>query len=263
MTNPVAVITGASRGIGKQLCIDIAAAGYDIVAVARSGKESPSPTLPGTVDETVALAREAGGPGQRAIATSLDVRDEDGVASLADRVYSEFGRCDALVNNAAISPGGFILSQPTALWRKTLDVNLHGSFYFTYYFAPRMTAGKGHVVNISSSWRPSPGSSRGGYTTSKEALEALTECMAVELAGKVSFNAIRVDIGVYSEGYASTGEREDMSDMEHPVIMSDAVLWFCRKAVNYTGHIHTLREMREMGAIRGPTPVGDVAPGDN
>ncbi|HJP41012.1 MAG TPA: SDR family oxidoreductase [Dehalococcoidia bacterium] len=259
MSRPVAVITGASRGIGKQLCIDMAGAGYDIVAVARSSKESPSRILPGTIDETIALARKAGGAELTAIPAALDVRNEAGVQELADRVFSEFGRCDVLVNNAAIAPPGDTLSLPTDLWRKAMDINVHGPLYFTYYFAPRMIAGASTIINISSSAAVAPEFRRASYTATKRALEALTECMAVELAGKVACNAIRLELSVWSEGYTSTLPEDDFSDMEDPVVMSDAVLWLCRQPLEYTGRVLTIGEMRELGAVRGVTRIGDRA----
>jgi NAD(P)-dependent dehydrogenase (short-subunit alcohol dehydrogenase family) len=89
MSNPVVVITGASRGIGKQLAIDFAAAGYDVACLARSA-EGHEGKLPGTVDETAEAVRKAG---TRAIAVPVDVSNEEQVASAAKRVYEEFGRC--------------------------------------------------------------------------------------------------------------------------------------------------------------------------
>ena len=79
MTAPVAVITGASRGIGRRLAVDFAAAGYDVACLARSTAESPS-KLPGTVDETAELVRAQG---RRALALAVDVRDEAQVAAAA------------------------------------------------------------------------------------------------------------------------------------------------------------------------------------
>ena len=98
LSSKVAVITGASRGIGKQLCVDLAEEGYDVVCVARSSTAHPS-KLAGTVDETAELVRARG---RRALPVGLDVRDEVGIQRLAEQVYGEWGRCDLLVNNAEI-----------------------------------------------------------------------------------------------------------------------------------------------------------------
>jgi NAD(P)-dependent dehydrogenase (short-subunit alcohol dehydrogenase family) len=250
------VITGASRGIGKQLCIDLAREGYDIVAIARSTAESPT-KLPGTVDETVQLAKETGGPDCKAIAVGLDVRDEEGVAALADRVYRDFGRCDLVVNNAAIAPPGPTLEAPTRRWRLAVDININGPMWFTYYFAPRMTPGSGQIVNISSAASIAPEFGRVSYTTTKRALEAMTEALSHELKGRVAVNCIRLELSVWSEGYTSTLPDADFSDFEDPVVMSDAVLWLAKQPVTYTGKVLTIADMRQLGAVRGVTRIGD------
>jgi NAD(P)-dependent dehydrogenase (short-subunit alcohol dehydrogenase family) len=110
---PVAVVTGASRGIGKVVCRELAAAGYDVVCAARSTNAHRS-ALPGTVDETAEVVRAAG---RRALAVALDVRDAAAVAALAQRVYDELGRCDLLVNNAAIAPPKPALEDSVKRWR--------------------------------------------------------------------------------------------------------------------------------------------------
>ena len=251
---PVAVVTGASRGIGKQLCLDLATAGYNVVAAARSSAEAPS-KLPGTIDETAELVRAAGG---QAMPATLDVRDEDAVAALANRVFAEWGRCDLLVNNAAVAVPGPTLEQPTRRWRMAVDVNLNGPFYLMYYFCPRMAeAGEGRVVNISSAASVAPGFGRISYTVTKRALEALTEGMAHELAGKVAVNCIRLELSVWSEGYTFTLPGRDFSDFEDPVVMSDATLWMARQPLTYTGHVITIGELRLQGAVRGVTRIGD------
>ena len=254
MEKPVALITGASRGIGKQLCVDVAAAGYDIVLCARSSADSPS-KLPGTIDETAELVRAHGA---NTMSVALDVRDEDSIAELADRVFSEFGRCDLLVNNAAVAVPGQTLDLPTSRWRLATDVNIHGPFYLTYYFAPRMAAsGEGRVINISSAVAVNPSFGRISYTVTKRALEAMTEGFAFEQAGKVAHNAIRLELAVWSEGFAYTLGDVDTSDFEDPVVMSDAVLWLAKQPVDYTGKILTIGEMREFGAVRPVTRIGD------
>jgi len=102
MSAPVAVVTGASRGIGKRLCVDLAVAGYDVACVARTSRAAPG-KLPGSIDETAEAVEHAG---RRAIAVGLDVQDESGVAALAERVYGTWGRCDLVINNAAVAPPG-------------------------------------------------------------------------------------------------------------------------------------------------------------
>ena len=251
---PVAVITGASRGIGKQLAVDLAIAGYDIVACARSSSESPT-KLPGTVDETADAARREGA---RALAVALDVRDEDAVAALAAKVYSEFGRCDLLVNNAAIAVPGPTLENSTKRWRLAVDININGPLYLIWHLCTRMAEkGEGRVVNISSSASVHPQFGRISYTVTKRALEAMTEGFAYEQDGRVSHNCIRLELSVWSEGYAHTLGDQDFSDFEDPIILSDAVLWMAKQPLSYTGEVVTIEQLREKGIVRPKTRIAD------
>jgi NAD(P)-dependent dehydrogenase (short-subunit alcohol dehydrogenase family) len=251
MSNPVAVVTGASRGIGRRLCVDLASAGYDLVCVARTSRSAPS-KLPGTVEETAeAVART----GRRALAVGLDVQDEAGVAALASRVYDEFGRCDVLVNNAAVAPPRPALSDAVRRWRLAVDVNLNGPFYLMYHLCPRMAAaGGGCVVNVSSGAAVTPSFGRPSYTATKLALEGLTQALAFELADRVAVNCIRIDMPIWTEGFDATLPADfDTSFFEDAVIMSDAVLWLLRQDRGYTGQILTLGELRARGVVRPET----------
>jgi NAD(P)-dependent dehydrogenase (short-subunit alcohol dehydrogenase family) len=252
MTDPVALVTGASRGIGKRLCIDLARSGYDVVCTARSSEQSPG-KLPGTIEETARLVSEEG---RRALPAALDVRDEEAVAKLADRVYAEWGRCDLLVNNAALAPPRPALQDSTRRWRLGVDVNLNGPFYMIYYLAPRMIeAGKGRVINISSGVSQSPEFGRASYMTTKAALEAMTRALAHDLAGKVAVNCIQLEVPVWTEGFAATLPEDTPIPFEDAVIMSDAVLWFAKQSVDYTGRVMTIAELRGMGVVRPVTPA--------
>lgn len=255
MPDPVVVITGASRGIGKQLAVDFAAAGYDAVCLARSTSDSPT-KLPGTVDDTADLVRQKG---RRALALPLNVQVEEEVQAVAARVYEEFGRCDVLINNAAIAVPGATLDQPTRRWRLAVDVNVNGPFYMMYEFCPRMAeAGGGSVINISSGAAVTPQFGRISYTVTKRALEALTEGMAHELRDRrVAVNCIRLELSVWSEGYAFTLPGVDTSDFEDPVIMSDAALWIARQPKDYTGNVVTIADLREQDAVRSKTRIAD------
>jgi NAD(P)-dependent dehydrogenase (short-subunit alcohol dehydrogenase family) len=252
MSNKVAVVTGASRGIGKRVSIDLASKGYDVVCTARSTSDSPG-KLEGTIDETAALVHEHG---QQAMTVGLDVRDADAVQALADRVYGEWGRVDLLVNNAAVAPPGLSLQEPIKRWTLAVDVNVNGPFYFMHAFAPRMDQGR--VINISSGASLAPQFGRASYTVTKRALEALTECHAWELRDKVAVNCIQLELSVWTEGYTATLGEGNYEGFEDPVIMSDAVFWLAEQPIDYTGHVLTIAKMREMGVVRGVTKVGQA-----
>lgn len=250
MSNKVAVVTGASRGIGKRLAVDLAGSGYDVVCTARSSNDSPG-KLPGTIDETAAMVQEKGA---RAMAVGLDVRDEAAVRALADRVFDEWGRVDLLINNAAVAPPGLSLQEPIKRWTLAVDVNVNGPFYFMHAFVPRMDQGR--AINISSGASLAPQFERASYTVTKRALEALTECHAWELRKKVAVNCIQLELSVWTEGYTQTLGEGNYEGFEDPVIMSDAVLWLSDQPIDYTGHILTIAKMREMGVVRPVTKVG-------
>lgn len=252
MSNKVAVVTGASRGIGKRLSIDLAAKGYDIVCTARSSSDSPG-KLPGTIDETASQVEAAG---VKAMPVALDVRDADAVDVLADRVFDEWGRCDVLINNAAVAPPGLSLSEPTKRWLLAVDVNVNGPFHFMHAFAPRMDQGR--VINISSGASLAPQFERASYTVTKRALEAMTECHAWELRKKVAVNCIQLELSVWTEGYTATLGEGNYEGFEDPVIMTDAVVWLTEQPIEYTGNVLTIAAMREMGVVRPVTKVGDA-----
>ena len=251
MSSPVALVTGASRGIGKQFCIDLAAAGFDVVCAARTSNEHRA-RLPGTVEETAELVRAQG---QRALVAALDVRDEEGVIALAARVWDELGRCDLLVNNAAFAPPKPALQDTVKKWRVAVDVNLNGPFYFAYHFGPRMAeaAEGGRMVHISSAAAYAPEFGRASYTATKRGLEGLSDALGHELMGRVASNTVRIDLPIWTEGFEDTLPEGHPFEFEDPVVVSDALLWLARQPLDHTAQIHTLTGLREAGVLRPRT----------
>jgi len=252
MTRKVAVVTGASRGIGRQLAADLASDGYDVACLARSSTEQPS-KLPGTVDETAELVRKAG---REALAVALDVRDEAAIAAFAQRLFDDWGRCDLLVNNAAVAPPLRALDDTTRRWRLAVDVNLNGPFYFMYHLGRRMREqGSGHVINMSSLAAAYPAFGRASYTATKLALEGLTQALGHDLAGRVAVNVLRIDVPVWSEGFDATLDAGTKPEFEDPAIISDAVLWLVRQPLTHTAQLHSVTELRARGVVRPKTRV--------
>jgi len=252
LTRKVAVVTGASRGIGKQLAIDLAQDGFDVACVARSSRELPS-KLPGTVEETADRVRSAG---REALAVSLDVRDEDAIAAFAERLFESWGRCDLLVNNAAVAPPLRALDDTTRRWRLAVDVNLNGPFYFLYHLGRRMREqGEARAINLSSLAAAHPAFGRASYTATKLGLEGMSQALGHDLEGRVAVNCLRIDVPVWSEGFDATLGAEHEFDFEDPVIIGDAVLWLARQPLTHTARIHSVTELRAGGVVRPQTRV--------
>ena len=178
----VAIVTGASRGIGKGCALELAADGATVYLTGRTVREGAAP-LPGTVHATAAEIAAEGG---QAIAVACDHRDDAAVEALFARVDREHGRLDVLVNNAFLIPpeltaGKRFFETPISNWDDMIDVGTRSAYVASAFAARRMTArGSGLIANISSSgaakyaWHVA-------YGVGKAALDRLTADTAHEL----------------------------------------------------------------------------------
>ena len=140
----VAIVTGASRGIGKALALRLAKEGAAVVIAAKS--EQSSDKLPGSIHDTAKEIEAAGG---RALAVQCDVRNEDAIRNVVERAVSELGRIDILVNNAGAIPGGSLLDVSEATWRKAWDLKVFGYVNMCRAFYALMKArGHGVIINV-------------------------------------------------------------------------------------------------------------------
>jgi len=170
----VAIITGASRGLGQHCAIGYAQEGASVVVAART-EEQKDPNLPGTIYETVALVEKAGG---EALPVVCNVGDVASIQAMVDRTVEAFGRIDVLMNNAAVQPPGGISTIQPRHWELEFQINVHGPFHCARAVLPVMREQhSGNIINISS------GATRGGshYSATKRALEAFTIGLAHEL----------------------------------------------------------------------------------
>ncbi|WP_306360225.1 3-oxoacyl-ACP reductase FabG [Nocardia sp. CC227C] len=199
MTERIAIVTGAARGIGAETARRLAADGF-AVAVLDLDEAAGKPV----VDEIVA----AGG---RALAVGVDVSDEQAVETAVRRVAEELGAPTVLVNNAGITRDNLLFKMSAADWDSVMNVHLRGSFLMTRAVQKYMVeAGYGRIVNLSST---SALGNRGqaNYSAAKAGLQGFTKTLAVEL-GKYGVTANAIAPGfIETEMTAATAERVGMS----------------------------------------------------
>jgi 3-oxoacyl-[acyl-carrier protein] reductase len=176
-----AIVTGASRGLGRAMAVDLARAGAFVYAAFRQRADGAEATL--------AEAAAAGGGGAT---LALDVTDPAAVADTFRRVLDERGRLDVLVNNAGVSRDGFLATMPDDDWDEVIAVNLGGTMRCCRAAArPMIRQGHGAIVNVASvaGLHASPG--QANYAASKGGVVALTRTLAAELAPRgVRVNAV-------------------------------------------------------------------------
>ena len=170
----VAVITGASKGLGKAMALALAGAGARVALVARSLQP---------LDDVAGEIREAGGEAQ---AFQADVSDEDQVRRLEGEVTGAFGKVHILINNAGMILRKALVESTLAEWRQVLDTNLTSVFLMCRSLVPHMKGrGYGRIINLTSvmSWVALPG--RSAYAASKTALLGLTRVLSYQVADRL------------------------------------------------------------------------------
>jgi citronellol/citronellal dehydrogenase len=173
----VAVITGASRGIGRALALGLARDGWDVVVAAKS--TTATEKLPGSIHTVAAEVEALGG---RALAVAVDVRDEQQIAALAAQTLERFGRVDVLVNNAGALWWRPLLETPAKRFDLVMGVNARAAFLCTQAVLPAMIARRwGHVVNMSPPLDLGLVPGRIAYAISKLGMTLLTHGLAEEV----------------------------------------------------------------------------------
>ena len=198
LTDKVALVTGGSRGLGREMVRAFARSGANIVITSRK------------LEACEVLAKELETEtGQQAMAYACHVGHWDQLNSMVDAVYDRFGRIDILVNNAGMSPiYDNVAEVSEALYDKVLDVNLKGPFRLMALVGTRMAAGDGgSIINISSfgSIRPIPNTIP--YSAAKAGLNAMTEGFAHTFGPKVRVNCIMC--GMFMTDISKAWDMED------------------------------------------------------
>lgn len=192
----VVLVTGGSRGIGRAICQGFAKRGATVV-LTYVGNEAAA-------KESVGLVEQAGGKGK---AVKLDTADANACAEVIDSVVKEFGKVDALVNNAGIAVDGLIMRFKDEDWDRVLDTNLKGSFALIRSVSrPMMKAKGGAIVNLTSVVGEMGNGGQTAYAASKAGLIGLTKSVARELASRnIRCNAV-------SPGFIATDMTAGLND---------------------------------------------------
>lgn len=195
LSEKVAIVTGASRGIGRCIALALAAQGAKVVASARNAE---------ALDKLVEEIKQQGG---EATAVVGDVAVDTDASKLIDQAVAKYGQVDILVNNAGITRDGLLLRMKNEDWDAVLDTNLKGAFLCIRAAAKVMSKQRsGRIINISSVVGEMGNAGQANYCASKAGLLGLTKSVARELARRnVTVNAI-------TPGYIVTDMTDDMTD---------------------------------------------------
>ena len=202
-----ALVTGAGRGIGRVVALDLARAGADVVLASR------------TRSEVEAVAEEVRGLGVRALALTADVSRSEDVREMFKQARAGLGSIDVLVNGAGIAPSALVVKTSDELWHQAIETNLSGAFYCIREALPEMIErGWGRVVTIASIAGKTGYPYISAYAASKHGVLGLTKCVALEAVSRgVTVNAVcpgYVDTPMTDNTVALISEKTGRSEAE-------------------------------------------------
>ena len=231
----IALVTGASQGIGRACALELARAGATVLLVARNESK---------LAEAVAEIEAAGG---QATAFALDVASEDSIKSGAKAIIERFGKVEILVNNAGITRDGLMMAMKRADWDDVLGTNLTGAFLLTQALLRPMLKNRwGRIINISSVVGRTGQAGQVNYASSKAGLIGLTRSLAREVASRgITVNAV-------APGYIETPMTAVLDEKQRSAMMAtiplgragtdleiaQSVAFLASEAAGYiTGHV--------------------------
>lgn len=238
MTNKeqVAVVTGASRGIGAATAVSLGDTGYTVAVLYKSNQAG--------AEKTVKKIQKNGG---QARAYQLDVTDSTAVTAVTAQITAELGDISVLVNNAGVSEQKLFTDITDTDWSNMLSVHLNGAFYLSRAVLPAMLHEKyGRIINIASMWGETGGSCEVHYSAAKAGLIGLTKALAKELApsgitvNAVSPGAVETDMMkmLGHEVCESVAEETPVGRLGRPEEIADAVCFLAsEKAAYITGQV--------------------------
>ncbi|MCS7041523.1 MAG: 3-oxoacyl-[acyl-carrier-protein] reductase [Bryobacteraceae bacterium] len=180
MFHRVALVTGASRGIGREIALTLCRSNFDVVVASPEVEKN---------EEVAEAIRQCGGT---TMTLDLDVSSRDSVKAGVETVLKQMGRIDVLVNNAGITRDALALRMKPEDWERVLQINLTGAFYMAQAVIPAMMKERwGRIINIASVVGEMGNAGQANYVSSKAGLIGLTKCLAQELASRnITVNAI-------------------------------------------------------------------------
>lgn len=247
----VVVVTGASRGIGREVAVRAASDGAAVVLLAKT--QTPNPKIAGTLTETAEAVRNAGG---RALPLAVDVRDADAVASAIAAAAEEFGGIDVVVNNAGALDLRPTPKLPPKNFGRLLAVNVEGPFAVVHAALPHLrNSDNAHIVNVSPPLNLHPRwvGAHVGHTVGKYAESLLTLGWAAEFASiPIAVNSLWPATTVASTGMiVAMGEDAIRAQARDPRVMSDALhALVTRPAAECSGRFYTDEQvLHEEGGV--------------
>jgi citronellol/citronellal dehydrogenase len=244
-TNKTAVITGASRGIGRAIALKLASEGANVVLAAKT--KDPHQSLEGTILTVAKEVEEAGG---KALPFQIDVRDDKSITDLAIAAMDHFKSIDILINNA----GAIYLTDTLFTDAKKFDlmfgVNVRATFLVSRACIPYMNSG--HILNLSppinleSRWL----APHVAYTISKFGMSMCTIGMAEEFKGTISVNSLWPKAIIYTAAITRLLGEESESNCRMPSIMADAAAWIFKQKLDLTGNLFLDEEVMAMSGVK-------------
>jgi NAD(P)-dependent dehydrogenase (short-subunit alcohol dehydrogenase family) len=245
LADRIALVTGASRGIGYATALKLAEAGAHVVAIAR--------TVGGLEDLDDAIRRLGGGS---ATLVPLDLKDHAGIARLAAALGERYHRLDVLIGNAGIGgPSSPLTHVEPKAWDDVMAINVTANWQLIRHFEPLLRASSaGRAVFISSAAAHNARAYRGPYGVSKAALEALARTFAAETA------STNIRVNLFSPGPTRTGLRAAVMPGEDPMTLppvedvADKIVALALPSVTETGKLYDFR-LGKLLSYRLPTEV--------
>jgi NAD(P)-dependent dehydrogenase (short-subunit alcohol dehydrogenase family) len=259
----VAVVTGATRGLGRSIALELARRGAAVVAVGRSTEAKPNRVMAGTLERVQA---ELDAIGKRSLTVQADINDLSQVDVVVGRVLEWAGRCDVLINNASYTPAGGFFDVSTSKWTTGMGITVLAPVRLCQGLLPGMLErGEGRVLNIGSEsgacidaasadhGRYEVAGTPLMYCVTKAALERLTVGLHDEFGSRgVAFNNLRAG-QMSTDGWhlmrAATGFDDPVETVHTPEEAARAVCWMLEQPTSFSGQILDFAQLVSRGVL--------------